>query len=206
MELAFPGLYFLTSSIPLKFNTDGYTTSFQPAAGPASGSDHVLVLTNIQAGMFGLKSVKDFSLFDTISVPGNFQIPEVAEVMQKEIEALNAPIINLSSHISDYHDTVAAISLVDAFISVDTGIVHAARALGVPGVTLFGPFPPATHVSDYLSVTGFRAEYKGKACSGPCLETHRGCAEVDFSPERISPCFEALTLENVIEALEKVVN
>ncbi|MCK4467350.1 MAG: hypothetical protein KAU60_03250 [Desulfobacterales bacterium] len=392
MELAFPGLCFLTSLIPLKFNTDGYTTSFQPAAGSASGSEHVLVLTNIQAGMFGLKSVKGVSLFDTISVPGNFKIPEiydgsqnlggkrvlilmlngwgdtiliqpalqafykknasfnepphitlgcnwihnfpypnaqfiqkvcpnimtlkdlsefdllvnlipvnhqrsasksmkdlcleilklspehddpglpsivpdsarvnkmqpildqirnetgkrllcvnwksrfthknaslalfayivnqmrdkyhallfkdaeVAEVMQKEIEYFNIPITNLSSHISDYHDTIALLSLVDAFISVDTGIVHAAGAMGIPGVALFGPFPPETHISDYPSVIGIRAPYKGKVCNGPCLETHRGCAEVNFSPERISPCFKAISPDCVVDAFEKAVN
>ena len=391
MELSFPGLCFLTSSVPLNFETDGYTTSFQLAAGGASGPEHVLVLTNIQAGMFGLKSIKGVFLFDTISVPGNFKIPqiydgsqalggkrililmlngwgdmiliqpalrsffkkatssgaipritiacnwihnfpypnaqfiqevrpnimtlkelsefdllvnlipvnhqrsasksmkdvcleilklspghgnsgspcivpdfgrvrkikpvidqirkqtgkkllcvnwrsrfphkntspalfsdivnqlrdkyhallfkdaEVAEVMQKEIEDFNIPITNLSSHISDYHDSIAALSLVDAFISVDTGIVHAAGGMGIPGVALFGPFPPETHIADYPSVIGIRAPYKGKTCNGPCLETHRGCAEVDFSNKKISPCFEAITPDFVFEAFEKVI-
>ncbi|MBW1863631.1 MAG: hypothetical protein JRJ02_14875 [Deltaproteobacteria bacterium] len=44
MEIAFPGLCFLTSATSLKFDTDGYTTSFQPTVGPASGLEHVLVL------------------------------------------------------------------------------------------------------------------------------------------------------------------
>lgn len=392
MELAFPGLCFLTSSIPLKFNTDGYTTSFQPAAGEASGPEHVLVLTNIHVQIFGLLSIREVSLFSSIKMPENFKSPqiydgtqdlggkrililmlngwgdmiliqpalrsffkkanssgaipkitiacnwihnfpyhndqfvqevrpnimtlkelsefdllvnlipvnhrrsanksmkdlcleilklspehgnsgspclipdsarvnkmqpildqirnetgkrllcvnwksrfqhknaspalfsnianqmldryqallfkdaEVAQVMQKEIEPSNAPIINLSSHISDYHDSIAALSLVDAFISVDTGIVHAAGAMGIPGVALFGPFPPETHIADYPSVIGIRAPYKGKTCNGPCLETHSGCAEVDFSPEKISPCFEAITLDFVFEAFEKAVN
>ena len=391
MELSFPGLCFLTSSVPLNFETDGYTTSFQLAAGGASGPEHVLVLTNIQAGMFGLKSIKGVFLFDTISVPGNFKIPqiydgsqalggkrililmlngwgdmiliqpalrsffkkatssgaipritiacnwihnfpypnaqfiqevrpnimtlkelsefdllvnlipvnhqrsasksmkdvcleilklspghgnsgspcivpdfgrvrkikpvidqirkqtgkkllcvnwrsrfphkntspalfsdivnqlrdkyhallfkdaEVAEVMQKEIEDFNIPITNLSSHISDYHDSIAALSLVDAFISVDTGIVHAAGGMGIPGVALFGPFPPETHIADYPSVIGIRAPYKGKTCNGPCLETHRGCAEVDFSNKKISPCFEAISADSVVNAFEKAV-
>jgi ADP-heptose:LPS heptosyltransferase len=135
-----------------------------------------------------------------------FKDAEAAKVMQKEIEASNAPITNLSHLISDYHDTVAALSLVDAFISVDTGIVHAAGAMGIPGVALFGPFPPETHIADYPSVIGIRAPYKGNACNGPCLETHRGCAEVDFSPERISPCFEAISPDCVVEAYEKAVN
>ncbi|MBW1895110.1 MAG: hypothetical protein JRI91_15675, partial [Deltaproteobacteria bacterium] len=82
MELALPGLSFLTSSIPLKFDTDGCTTSFQPATGSASGTEHVLVLTNIQAGMFGLRSIKGVFLFDTISVPDNITVPAIYDGRQ----------------------------------------------------------------------------------------------------------------------------
>ena len=391
MELAFPGLSFLTSSIPLKFDTDGYTTSFQPAVGEAFSLEHVLVLTNIQVQLFGLTSMQGVSLFSSIKVPEKFGAPEIydgsqdlsgkrvlilmlngwgdmihiqpalrafyekakfsvappgitlgcnwvhnfpypgvpfvhdvrpnimtlkelsefdllinllpvnhqrskhksmkdlcleimklngkdqetflpsitpitarvarfkpvleqikadtgkkllcvnwksrfphknaqpslvfevvkelskeyqavlfkdaeqAKIMQQEIDADDCPVMNLSYLINDYHDTIAALSLMDAFVSVDTGIVHAAGALGVPGVALFGPFPPATHVSDYPSVTGFRAEYEGKACTGPCLETHRGCAEINYSQDAVSPCFKAITPENVVEVLKEIV-
>ena len=128
-----------------------------------------------------------------------------AQIMQQEIDAAGCPAINLSGHINDYNDTIAALSLIDAFVSVDTGIVHAAGALGVPGVALFGPFPPATHIADYPSVSGFRAEYEGKVCKGPCLETHRGCAEVNYYQDAVSPCFQAVTPENVVELLKETV-
>ncbi|HUT43968.1 MAG TPA: glycosyltransferase family 9 protein [Desulfobacterales bacterium] len=392
MELAFPGLCFLTSSVPLKFNTDGHSTLFEPSVLNDFDPEHILVLTDIHVQLFGLTSVQGVSLFNSIAIPEDFKVPqiydgtqdlggkrvlilmlngwgdmiliqpalrsffkkanssgaipkitiacnwidnfpypnaqfiqevrpnimtlkelskfdllvnlihvnhqrsanksmkdvcleilklspghgnsgspcivpdfgrvrkikpvidqirkqtgkkllcvnwrsrfphknaspalfsnianqmsdkyhallfkdaEVAEVMQKEIEDFNIPITNLSSHISDYHDTIALLSLVDAFISVDTGIVHAAGAIGIPGVALFGPFPPATHISDYPSVIGIRTPYKGKTCNGPCLETHRGCAEVDFSNEKISPCFEAIPPDFVFEAFEKAIN
>jgi len=140
------------------------------------------------------KSMKDLCLEILKLSPGNV-----------EIDASHAPIKNLSHLIDDYHDTVAALSLVDAFISVDTGIVHAAGAMGIPGVALFGPFPPETHVVDYPSVVGIRAAYQGKTCNGPCLETHRGCAEVGFSSLKASPCLEAIRADDVIEAFEKVV-
>ena len=135
-----------------------------------------------------------------------FKDTPTAKIMEKEIDAHDFNIKNLSHIIADYHDTIAAISLVDAFISVDTGIVHAAGAMGIPGVALFGPFPPETHIADYPSVIGVRAQYKGGTCNGPCLETHRGCAEVDFSRERISPCFEAISADSVISAFEKAIN
>lgn len=123
--------------------------------------------------------------------------------IDKDIEKHKAPIINLSGYISDYHDTIAALSLVDAFISVDTGIVHAAGALRVPGVALFGPFPPETHVACYPSVIGMRANYAGTKCPGPCLETHRGCKDIDYRREIISTCFQAFSPEDILRALEK---
>lgn len=125
-------------------------------------------------------------------------------IIDEEILKLNSTMINLSGYIKDYHDTIAALSLVDAFISVDTGIVHAAGALQIPGVALFGPFPPETHVSDYPSVIGLRSGYRGNKCQGPCLETHRGCMETGYRHEIISPCFQALTSRDIVFALEKV--
>ena len=83
-------------------------------------------------------------------------------------------------------------------------IVHAAGALGVPGVTLFGPFPPETHIADYPSIIGARSDYQGSKCKASCQETHRGCAEIGFTENRISSCFEAIKPEKVIEALESI--
>jgi ADP-heptose:LPS heptosyltransferase len=133
-----------------------------------------------------------------------FKDEEASRIMQKEIDEENAPVINLSSLIQDYHDTTATLSLMDALISVDTGIVHAAGAMGIPGVALFGPFPPETHVADYPSIVGIRAPYSSKNCQGPCLETHRGCAEVGYSPDTVSPCFQAIEVDQVLQTLEEI--
>lgn len=70
---------------------------------------------------------------------------------------------------------------------------------------MFSPFPPETHIADYPSIIGVRSDYQGSKCKGPCEETHRGCAEIGFAANRISPCFETLTPEMVIEALDKTV-
>ena len=131
-----------------------------------------------------------------------FKDRSVADVMEHEVKVCEAPVQNLSHLITDLHDTVAAISLVDVVISVDTGIVHAAGALGVPGVALFGPFPPETHIADYPSIIGVRSDYQGPKCKGPCEETHRGCAEIGFAANGVSPCFEAIKPHEVIGALK----
>ena len=135
-----------------------------------------------------------------------FKDAESAKIMQQEIDANDCLVMNLSNLINDYHDTIAALSSVDAFVSVDTGIVHAAGALGVPGVALFGPFPPETHIADYPSVIGIRVPFEGKTCNGPCLETHRGCGEIGFSNTEISPCFRAISASSVIKAFDQANN
>lgn len=135
-----------------------------------------------------------------------FKDQEDSRIMQKEIDESNMPVMNLSALIRDYHDTTAALSLVDALISVDTGIVHAAGAMGIPGVALFGPFPPETHVADYPSIMAIRASYRGKKCRGPCLETHCGCAEIGYAPDMVSPCFQAIEVKRVIQALEEIMD
>ena len=132
-----------------------------------------------------------------------FKDQAFSRIMQSEISAANAPIMNLSHLINDFHDTIAALSLCDAFISVDTGIVHAAGALGIPGAALFGPFAPETHISDYKTVFGIRSDFSGKACpDGPCLETHRGCAETQYAKDAVSPCFASFEPEKIISALD----
>lgn len=133
-----------------------------------------------------------------------FKDEEASRIMQKEIDETKMPVINLSSLIQDYHDTTAAMSLMDALISVDTGIVHAAGAMGIPGVALFGPFSPETHIADYPSIIAVQAPYRGKRCQGPCLETHRGCAEVGYSLDTASPCFRAIEVDQVLQALEEI--
>jgi len=58
MKFSIPDLCFLTSSVPLKFDTDGYTTSFHPSTGHYFDFEKILVLTNIPVQIFGLRSVK----------------------------------------------------------------------------------------------------------------------------------------------------
>jgi len=123
-----------------------------------------------------------------------------ASIMARDIEEHGASISNCSSLITDFHDTIAALSLCDGIISVDTGVVHAAGALGIPGAALFGPFHAASHIGDYPSLTGIQSSYRSETCPGPCEESHRGCKEVNFDPRRVSPCFKAIRYEDVVDA------
>lgn len=127
----------------------------------------------------------------------NFPYPDASF-----IDEMRTNTMNLSHLINDFHNTIAVLSLCDAFVSVDTGIVHAAGALGIPGVARFGPFPPETHVAQYPTVLGIRTEFTGCICHGPCLETHRGCAETQYAKDTVSRCFASLEPEKIIGALD----
>jgi len=82
MRLVIPGLYFLTSSIQLKFDTDGYVTLFEPTISHFFDPENILVLTKLHIQIFGLRSVAGVSLFDTIVIPDDFKIPEVHDGTQ----------------------------------------------------------------------------------------------------------------------------
>lgn len=126
-----------------------------------------------------------------------------SQIINEECTRMKASLINLSEHISDYHDTIAALSLVDAFISVDTGVVHAAGALKIPGIALFGPFPPETHIFCYPTIIGMRSNSTGEKCQEPCLETHRGCRAIDYK-SGISPCFQTFSAKDILAAFNEI--
>lgn len=79
MELAFPGLCFLTSSVPLNFETDGHSTLFEPSVLNNFDPEHILVLTDIHVQLFNLTSVQEggVSLFSSITVPEDFKAPQI---------------------------------------------------------------------------------------------------------------------------------
>jgi hypothetical protein len=51
------------------------------------------------------------------------------------------PLVDLEPLLSDYGDTACALSLLDGLLSVDTGIVHLAGALGVPTWVMLARLP-----------------------------------------------------------------
>jgi len=126
-----------------------------------------------------------------------FTDEETSSVMQEKIHSLNAPVVNPSSLIYDCQDTIAVLSHVDAFVSVDAGIAHTAGAMGIPGVVLFGPFSSETHAADHKYVVPVSASLR---------ETHRGCAEINYLRDVTSPCFEAIKVDHVIEAFDDAVD
>lgn len=52
-----------------------------------------------------------------------------------------APLINLGAEIRDFNDTMAILANIDRLVSVDTGVVHLAGAMGRP-VSVLLPFAP----------------------------------------------------------------
>lgn len=69
----------------------------------------------------------------------------------------------------DMRESLALLATLDALVAPDSGLVHAAGAMGVPTVALFGPFEPAQRVARYASVRALQ----GRAPCSPCLHHPR---------------------------------
>lgn len=61
-------------------------------------------------------------------------------------------------------ESLGVLSVCDAVVSPDTGLLHAAGAMGVPAVGLYGPFSAAQRVARYPSVRVI----EGRAPCAPC--------------------------------------
>ena len=91
---------------------------------------------------------------------------------------------------------IAALSLLDGFVTNDSGPMHMAAAQGVPMVSLWGPGRPGFYAPH---VDGHRVVYSDYACS-PCLymfTTFEGmwCHHEGW-------CMQAIEPKTVIEAAE----
>jgi len=84
----------------------------------------------------------------------------------------------------------AIIKVCDSFVGVDSGFAHAAAAVGVPGVVLFGPTTP--RIWGHAHAANL---YSHRYCS-PCLDVIRGSA-CPFS----NACMKELTPRMVENAL-----
>lgn len=90
------------------------------------------------------------------------------------------------------------IDRLDLYISNDTGPMHISAAMGTPTIGLFGPETPVRYGpygNQHLSV------YKPPLCS-PCINVHRGERSDCKQPSTL--CMEAITVEDVWEAVEKI--
>lgn len=85
----------------------------------------------------------------------------------------------------------------EGYVGVDTGLAHLAAALGVPGVSLYGPTDPAR--------TGVRGPGQEQLAStlecAPCLR--RRCP-LPATAEGLIPCQAALQPQEVLDALNRL--
>lgn len=115
--------------------------------------------------------------------------PEERPVADLVQEHLNAPVLDLVGH-TDLRQALAVLSQLRLLITNDSGLMHAAAALGVPLVALFGSTDPVATGPFTPKATVLRHPLP---CS-PCLQ--RTC-EQDY------PCLTAIGVEAVKEAASR---
>jgi ADP-heptose:LPS heptosyltransferase len=92
-------------------------------------------------------------------------------------------LLNLASRRHTLRQSLAMLDSCDAFLAPDSGLLHAAGALGVPTVALFGPFHWRERTRYYPTVRALQ----GLAPCAPCH--HHKLAGIEW-PEN-GPCNEA---------------
>jgi ADP-heptose:LPS heptosyltransferase len=85
-------------------------------------------------------------------------------------DKLNPGIIDMSRHGLTWRQTVAFMTTCDCILAPDSSLMHAAGALDIPCVALFGPFPYQIRTKYYDTV--FALHGSGKCPMAPCFHSH----------------------------------
>jgi len=98
--------------------------------------------------------------------------------------------------------TFAALERCDLVISVDTGPMHAAAAMGTPTIGLFGPNIPALWAP---YGPGNIALYHPLDCS-PCIINEKGVMPPCKRKDELHKCMKMLTVDEVVKAADKLLD
>jgi ADP-heptose:LPS heptosyltransferase len=96
-------------------------------------------------------------------------------------------------------ETIAALEQLDLFVGIDSGLLHAAGAVGTPTVGLFGAIDPKLRLPPETPSIGVVSDV-------PCLGCHHRLPRLhwrDGCPNNIQ-CMAGLTAENVLDACVKL--
>jgi len=100
-------------------------------------------------------------------------------------------------------EVAALISQLDLMISVDTGLLHLAGAVGTRTFSIWGPSDPKRTLKHYPEAYYLDpAPYRAKAgCVSPCLYNPLSCLDVT---RPFSKCMEATEADDVITAIASI--
>lgn len=105
------------------------------------------------------------------------------------IEGLEHPrVVWLPAADLNLKETLAVLGLMDGWIGPDSGLTHAAGALGIPGVGIFGAFTWQTRLPEGGSIRGLN----GYAPCAPCHHLARSSRWVPGAPCEKANCCIAL--------------
>jgi len=105
------------------------------------------------------------------------------------IEGLEHPrVVWLPAADLNLKETLAVLGLMDGWIGPDSGLTHAAGALGIPGVGIFGAFQWQTRLPEGSSIRGLN----GYAPCAPCHHLARSSRWVKGAPCEKANCCIAL--------------
>jgi len=109
------------------------------------------------------------------------------------------PRISFAAGALPLRDSMSLLKLADVVIGNDTGLIHAAAALDIPTITIFGPTPSAVYGYESSRSIIVKADLPCLPCSqASCLLLTPGAGSLT------PPCLNAVSVNEVMAAVKKL--
>lgn len=131
-----------------------------------------------------------------------FGTAQERELLEKVQSRINKDGVIIAGYHLPIRSTISLLQRCDYFIGCDSGLMHMASGTGTPVVGLFGPGVPE-HTGP-ACVENKKAIIFHRFPCAPCSQ--RFFKECDPSPDGRPPCVEKIEVDEIISALEKLMN
>lgn len=124
--------------------------------------------------------------------------PKVAPEIDELIKKCNKPELayNFSPHSKDMGDAMAMVSLSKLVVSIDTGLIHIASAIGKPTYGIYGPFPGKIRLGTYD-----KCYWIDTPCEcAPCV-TH-GYSPCKHAEKGYPICYDKIDMEKLVNNIK----
>ena len=123
---------------------------------------------------------------------GSAQAEERSQIAALAAEVRTSPVLALGT--LSFRQMSALLTRAAIVVSGDTGPMHAAAAVGVPTISLFGPTP----VARFAPLAGRSIALMHPVPCGPCHQSACGNGGTDYMR-----CMSLITVEEVLEAVSR---
>jgi ADP-heptose:LPS heptosyltransferase len=123
---------------------------------------------------------------------------------QRSVQFIEPNVIPIHEYASKYGIRImfALLKFAYLFIGIDSGFSHAAAALRIPSVLLYGPIDSYLRAKYFASAVCIQAKVK----CGPCQSHFFGKGYCPMYPNEIPECMASITSDDIIRSAEQILS